>query len=66
MDHQEGFGGAVEGAGSQGVAVAGDDVALVVIGVRGFAEGEFRKSLIAVILVLEHALQGVEKVAWKR
>lgn len=65
MDHQEGFGGAVEGAGSQRVMVARDDVAQVVIGVRGFAQGEFRKSLIGVILVLEHVFQGVEKVAWK-
>lgn len=63
MDHQEGFGGAVEGAGSQRVTVAGDDVAQVVIGVGRFAEREFRKSLIGVILVLEHVLQGVEKVA---
>lgn len=65
MDHQEGFGGAVEGAGSQRVTIARDNVAQVVIGVGRFAEGEFRKSLIGVILVLEHVLQGVEKVAWK-
>lgn len=62
MDHQEGFGGAVEGAGGQGVRLAGDDVAQVVIGMGRFAEGESGDSLIAVILVVEQVFQRVEEV----
>lgn len=64
MDHQEGFGGAVEGAGSQRVGLAGDDVAQVVVGVRRLAEGELGESLIGLIpVVVQQVLKGVEKVA---
>lgn len=68
VDHQEGFGGAVEGAGGQRVGPAGDDVAQVVVGVGRLAEGELGESLIGFILVVvvQQVLQGVEKVAWKR
>lgn len=62
MDHQEGFGGAVEGAGSQGVRFARNDVAQVVIGMGWLAEGEFGNSLIAVILVVKQVFQRVEEV----
>lgn len=65
VDHQEGFGGAVEGAGGQRVGPAGDDVAQVVVGVGRLAEGELGESLIGFILVVvvQQVLQGVEKVA---
>lgn len=65
MDHQEGFGGAVEGAGDQRVGPARDDVAQVVVGVGRLAQGELGESLIGFILVVvvKQVLQGVEKVA---
>lgn len=60
VDHQEGLGGAVEGAGRQGVRFARNDVAQVIVGAGGFAEGEFGGRLIAGILVLKQFRQGVE------
>lgn len=64
VDHQEGFGGAVEGAGGQRVGLARDDVAQVVIGVRRLAEGELGESLIGLNLVkVQQVPQGVKKVA---
>lgn len=62
MDHQEGFGRAVEGAGCQGVRFAKSDVAQVVIGVGRFSEGEFSNSFIAVILVIKQVLQRVKEI----
>lgn len=64
MDHQEGFGGGVEGASCQRVGSAGDDVAQVIVGVRRLAEGEPGDSLIGLILVVvQQVLQRVQKVA---
>lgn len=62
MDYQEGLGGAVEGAGCQGVRFARNDVAQVIIGMRWFAQGESGDSVIAVILVDKQIFQGVEEV----
>lgn len=60
VDHQEGFGGAVEGAGSQRVGPTRDDVAQVVVGARRPAEGELGEGLIGLILlVVQQVLQGV-------
>lgn len=60
VDHQEGFGGAVEGASGQRFGPARDDVAQVVVGVRRLAEGELGESLIGlIVVVVQQVLQGV-------
>lgn len=63
MDNQEGFGGAVEGAGCQGVSPAGDHVAQVVVRVGGFPEGEPGDGPVAAIPVVEPVSEGVQEVA---
>jgi len=63
VDHEEGFGRAVEGAGRQGLWIARNDVAQVIVGMRGFAEGEFGNSCVAVIFVVQQVFQRVEEVS---
>lgn len=62
MDHQKGFGGAVEGAGSQGVDSARNNVAQVVARAGWFPEGESGNRLVAVILAAEQVFEGVLEV----
>ena len=59
VDHQEGFGGAVEGAGRQGVRFSRNDVAQIIVRMGWFAEGELGDSF---ILVIEQVLQRVKKI----
>lgn len=66
MDHEEGFGSAVEVAGCQRVWFSRDDVAQVVIGVGWFAEGEFGNSVISVISVVKQVTQWFKDVTLKR
>lgn len=63
MDNQKGSGGAVEGAGGQGVGSARNDVALVIVWMGRFPEGESGNSLVAVIPVVEQVFDCVQEVA---
>lgn len=62
VDHQEGFGGAVEGAGFQGVGSARNNVAQVDVWVGRFPGGESGNSLVAVIPVVEQVFERVQEV----
>lgn len=62
MDYKEGFRGGVEGAGCQGIRLAMNDVAQVIIRMGRLAEGELGKCLIAVILMVKQVVQRVEEV----
>lgn len=66
MDHQEGFGCSVKGAGSQRVWLARNNVAQVVIGMGGCTEGEFGNGCTTVMLVIWGGFKRVQEVTWWR
>ena len=62
MNDQEGLGGAVEGAGSEGLGLPWDNVAEVVVGLGGFPKGEPGVGSMVLIRMVEQVLQRVQEV----
>lgn len=64
VDQKEGLGSSVEGAGRQGLRLARNDEAEVIVGVGGFTEGESGNCRVFVILRFKQVFQRVKKVTW--
>ena len=62
MDHQEGFGGAIEGASSEGLWFAWDDVAQVILRLRWLAERESGNGPVTFILMVKQVFKRVQEV----